>query len=146
MTGCVVHASTWILRSATHANVASTPSMAVRIHQHTDATGQRCWQGTGIAMLWTVGFTTTPVDPIATGVVHWKMTMELTWWLLEVMALMLVLPLDGKLVTGFALGKLHSHWILFSEKIKLHHILACIVSPHIFCYDFKLIYIRTFIL
>lgn len=99
-TGCVVHASIWILKRGTNANAASTLSTVAPTPQHTLLTvGLRPWPATGIAMPGTVGPITTRAGRNATFVAPWK-----TWWVPTAA----VCP-AGKLVTGFALGEWVGH-------------------------------------
>lgn len=83
-----------------HAKFVDTLSMEALIHQHMDITGQKCWQETGIA---TVVLTTMPADQAASSVVRIKVIIP-ALEALQFMNPMVVSHLDGKLVTGFALG------------------------------------------
>lgn len=101
-----------------HAKVVHTLNLEALTQQLTDTTRLKPWQGTGIALPWTVELTTLPADQAALDVVHWKMVTLVdlgeTWMALEDMVLIAITLQGGKLVTGFALGQFTlSSYIVF---------------------------------
>jgi len=111
-----------------HAKIVDTLRLEALIQKPIDITGLKPWQGTGIAVVWTVELTIMLAEQAVIDVVHWKMVTLVhlvgTWMPLVDMDMIAITPLDGKLVTGYALGMFTKIYV--TKFTKIYAAFSCI--------------------